>query len=103
MAIKLIKEDEKYETEVHGCKFWYRRIPYDKKVDLQTKNTKRGKVDDEAFGKALLCHSILGWDGVMDGEEPAVFSTEKLLELPWSVIEELLGVVGGSVDGTDPF
>lgn len=104
MAIRLIQEDERFDLEILGCIFEYRRIPADIKQRIVKENTHRGVVDDDGVMEAGFSYAVTGWRGdvpTLNGE-PAEFSQKNLMRLPDPVKAKLTVAIFSNVDGTTP-
>ncbi len=110
MSIKLVSKEEKFTIKLHGCEFYYRRLPMDEAERLRDANTERGELDRSEFYKDVFHFCLIGWNGVQDAAgEDAPFSHEAALALPDPVMKDLIktmsSTVGGeeAIDGPDPF
>jgi hypothetical protein len=91
MAIKLIKQDERYSVTVDGATFTYRRVPSFQQAAIETKHTKRGVEDKRAIVDGVLQYALVDWVGIEDENgTPVPFTSDLVKMLPEEAKAQLI-------------
>lgn len=94
MAIDLISNDERIAIDLHGVRFWARRILSSEQKRAEAQCTKKGQTDYIAVMDLLLSDHIVGWephpDAVRENGREVAFSVQALARLPIGVKNDLI-------------
>jgi hypothetical protein len=100
MTIRLISPDERFETKILDCTFYYRRLPDDEEQRLRDKHTDRGKFNATAYMQDVLRYCVFGWDGVLDHVgEPCAFDIDRFRAFPQDPLKDLVRTIMYSTAG----
>lgn len=100
MAIVIIRDDERLETEFEGGIFYYKRIKSTRRsAILQQYTSRNGNTD---FGKStdqILRECLLGWGQVVERDgTPVAFDIETIRCLPDDAQNHIIEKIGANID-----
>jgi hypothetical protein len=95
MSIRIVKRDERLTFESDESKIFYRRITERERNEIRERNSDGPEFDSEGFTRDVLKLCVVGWEGILDGDQPAAFTIENVEALPTTVLGPLVAAIYG--------